>query len=208
MKVINLYGSSDKRIQTIKECISNNNIKYLISNYDEKILLLGDIEANNLQQAKDFKEFSLDIKELTYDIMLSQDRNSFCIGWASTIERCKEYIENINGTDNNLLMDYNKGKISIFCNETGIIEYEKMVDYKPKVYYYTSYEIQDGAFNSLIIKANSINQLSFAHLHQLKNHDRFAKFDDALNYIADNAKILNFNFDSNDIEQHDITDFY
>lgn len=56
---------------------------------------------------------------LTYDVVFNDDESSNSKGMASTIEDCREYILENNGTSWSYFGDYKGGTVSIVCNETG-----------------------------------------------------------------------------------------
>lgn len=190
MKVLNLNRISVKKATNVKKYIKGNNIKYFIANDDTKLLLLGDVDADKLQNAQGFEKYHLELEKPKYDIMLSEGCNVNLLGWSASFEDCKDEIDEINGTDCSLLMDYHKGKISIVCNETAIIEYEEFVRYNPNVYYYASYGLEDGVYKALLVKANEIGQLTCADLKPLENHSRFDNYNEAMNYILFNVSSL------------------
>lgn len=64
---------------------------------------------------------------LTYDIYFNDDCDSNNKGMSESLEYCKEYIRENNGTDHSYFADYKGGMVSIVCNETGETVYEEEV---------------------------------------------------------------------------------
>lgn len=65
--------------------------------------------------------------KFTYDVCFDDDNSSNSEGFRETIEYCKHYIKNNNGTKWSYFEDYVGGVASIRCNETGDIVYETIV---------------------------------------------------------------------------------
>ena len=63
----------------------------------------------------------------TYDIYFNDDCDSNNKGMAESLEYCKEYIRENNGTSHSYFADYKGGIVSIVCNETGETVYEEEV---------------------------------------------------------------------------------
>ena len=63
----------------------------------------------------------------TYDIYFENEESSNNKGMAATLEECKEYIRQNNGTDNSYFADYKGGIVSIFCNETEETVYSEVI---------------------------------------------------------------------------------
>lgn len=63
----------------------------------------------------------------TYDILFNDSENSNNKGFKESLEFCKNYIANNNGTNNNYFADYKGGTVSIVCNETTQTVYEEEV---------------------------------------------------------------------------------
>lgn len=71
---------------------------------------------------------SIDMKKNhTYDIYFNDDNDSNNKGMNESLEYCKEYIRENNGTDNSYFADYKGGIVSIVCNETGETVYAEEV---------------------------------------------------------------------------------
>lgn len=67
------------------------------------------------------------IVEKTYDIVFNDDTNSNCLGFNATLEYCKEYIQNNNGSNTSYFEDYKTGSVSVVCNETEEVVFETEV---------------------------------------------------------------------------------
>ena len=63
----------------------------------------------------------------TYDVCFNNSENSNSKGWHESLEYCKEYIRENNGTNNSYFADYKGGVVSIFCNETEEDVYTQVV---------------------------------------------------------------------------------
>ena len=63
----------------------------------------------------------------TYDLVLSDENNENSKGWKESIEYCKEYISENNGTNFSYFEDYKGGTVSVVCNETGETVYTEEV---------------------------------------------------------------------------------
>jgi hypothetical protein len=63
----------------------------------------------------------------TYDIYFNDEYDSNNKGMSESLEYCKEYIRENNGTDHSYFADYKGGIVSIVCNETGETIYEEEV---------------------------------------------------------------------------------
>lgn len=63
----------------------------------------------------------------TYDVVFNDDTNSSANGFKKTLEYCKDYIENHNGSKHSYFNDYKNGSVSVVCNETGELIYETEV---------------------------------------------------------------------------------
>lgn len=66
-------------------------------------------------------------KELTYDVVFNDDYDSNSKGFRESVDYCKRYISNYNGTNESYFEDYKGGTVSIVCNETGETVYEEEV---------------------------------------------------------------------------------
>jgi len=56
---------------------------------------------------------------LTYDVHFNNGENSNNKGFAMSVEECRNYISQKNGSDTSYFKDYKGGSVSIICNETG-----------------------------------------------------------------------------------------
>ena len=65
--------------------------------------------------------------QFTYDVVFNDEYDSNSKEMHATIEECKEYIRQNNGTDYSYFADYKGGTVSIVCNETGETVYEEEV---------------------------------------------------------------------------------
>ena len=63
----------------------------------------------------------------TFDIIFNNDFNSNNLGFKSSFEYCKDYIETNNGTEKSYFEDYKGGIVSIVCNENNKIVFETEV---------------------------------------------------------------------------------
>ena len=63
----------------------------------------------------------------TYDVHFNDEHDSNNKGMSESLEYCKEYIRENNGTDHSYFADYKGGMVSIVCNETGETVYEEEV---------------------------------------------------------------------------------
>ena len=62
-----------------------------------------------------------------YNVVFNDEYDSNDKGMAESLEYCKEYIRQNNGTDESYFADYKGGIVSIVCNETGETVYEEEV---------------------------------------------------------------------------------
>lgn len=112
-----------------------------------------------------------EVLEKTYDVVFSDDDNDDSKGFKESLEYCKNYIEQNNGTDNSYFADYKGGTVSIICNETGENVYsEKVVNYFDK----------DELADSLDFTEDEFNQ-----------KERDVSFDEFLNQVISIAKEFN-----------------
>lgn len=65
--------------------------------------------------------------DYTYDIYFNDEYDSNNKGMEATLEECREYIRQNNGTNYSYFEDYKGGVVSIVCNETGETVYEEVV---------------------------------------------------------------------------------
>lgn len=63
----------------------------------------------------------------TYDVHFNDEYDSNNKGMTESLEYCREYIRQNNGTNNSYFADYKGGTVSIVCNETGETVYEEEV---------------------------------------------------------------------------------
>ena len=63
----------------------------------------------------------------TYDLVFSDETAENSKGWKESIEYCKEYIRENNGTEFSYFEDYKGGTVSVMCNETGETVYTEVV---------------------------------------------------------------------------------
>ena len=63
----------------------------------------------------------------TFDIFFNDDNNCNNLGFKSSIEYCKDYIEMHNGSNHSYFEDYKGGTVSIVCNETQKVAFETEV---------------------------------------------------------------------------------
>ena len=68
-----------------------------------------------------------DVINGTYDIVFNDDNNSNNKGFKESLDNCKDYIDQYNGTDFSYFSDYKGGTVSIVCNETGETVYEETI---------------------------------------------------------------------------------
>jgi hypothetical protein len=69
------------------------------------------------EDGKESAIITLDLR--TYDVVFNDDESSNSKGMEATIEECREYIRENNGTSWSYFGDYKGGCVSIVCNETG-----------------------------------------------------------------------------------------
>lgn len=55
----------------------------------------------------------------TYDVYFNDSTDSNNKGFNESIDYCKNYIKDYNGTNESYFEDYKGGSVSIVCNETG-----------------------------------------------------------------------------------------
>lgn len=60
----------------------------------------------------------------TYNVVFNDDTNSNDKGFHSTLQYCKDYIKENNGTNESYFEDYKGGTVSIVCNETDETVFE------------------------------------------------------------------------------------
>lgn len=63
----------------------------------------------------------------TFDIFFNDDSTSNNLGFKSSLEYCKDYIEMHNGSNHSYFADYKGGSVSIVCNETEEVVFETEV---------------------------------------------------------------------------------
>jgi hypothetical protein len=63
----------------------------------------------------------------TYDIVFNDSENSNSKGFKESLEFCKKYIAENNGTNNSYFADYKGGTVSIICNETNAVVFQAEV---------------------------------------------------------------------------------
>ena len=63
----------------------------------------------------------------TFDVIFNDSEGSNNMGWERSLEYCKNYITNHNGTNKSYFADYKGGSVSVICNETEEIVYEETV---------------------------------------------------------------------------------
>lgn len=124
MKVLDLSNCCKEQQNNVTEFINDNNIGCMLSAYSDKILLLSDIDANKIEDNKDFEYYDFVITNCTYDVHFDDENNSNCKGWAISLAECKDYIGSYNGTNESYFADYKGGTVSIYCNELDRIVYE------------------------------------------------------------------------------------
>jgi hypothetical protein len=54
----------------------------------------------------------------TYDLHFNDNTDSNSKGWKESLEYCKQYIKDNNGTNNSYFADYKGGIVSVVENET------------------------------------------------------------------------------------------
>jgi hypothetical protein len=59
------------------------------------------------------------MENLTYDVHFNSGDSSNSKGFKSSIQECKDYINQNNGTLKSYFSEYREGTVSIICNETG-----------------------------------------------------------------------------------------
>lgn len=62
-----------------------------------------------------------------YDIHFNDNENSNNMGFNESLDYCKDYIAQHNGTDNSYFADYKDGTVSIVDNATGEEVYSEEV---------------------------------------------------------------------------------
>ena len=55
----------------------------------------------------------------TYDIVFNDSTSSDSKGFRETLQYCRDYIKQYNGTNESYFEDYKGGTVSVVCNETG-----------------------------------------------------------------------------------------
>lgn len=65
--------------------------------------------------------------ELTYDIHFNDNSDSNNLGFHSSLDYCKNYIEMYNGTNDGYFEDYRGGIVSIVCHETNETVYQESI---------------------------------------------------------------------------------
>lgn len=66
--------------------------------------------------------------ERTYDVVFNDDTDSNSKNFThASLDECKEYIREYNGTNESYFADYKGGVVSIICNETGETVYGEEV---------------------------------------------------------------------------------
>jgi len=63
----------------------------------------------------------------TYDIHFNDENDSNNKGFNLTIQECKDYIKANNGTNHSYFEDYKGGIVSIICNDTSEVVFEKII---------------------------------------------------------------------------------
>ena len=63
----------------------------------------------------------------TYNVVFNDDTASNDKGFCSTLQYCKNYIKENNGTNESYFADYKGGTVSVVCRETGETVYEVKV---------------------------------------------------------------------------------
>jgi hypothetical protein len=63
----------------------------------------------------------------TYDVHFNDDNSSNSLGFATSYNRCIDFIENYNGTNHSYFADYKGGTVSIICIETGKEEFSTTI---------------------------------------------------------------------------------
>ena len=129
MKVLDLSNCCKEQQNNVTEFINDNNIycRLFLLNNSDKILLLSDIDANEIEDNKSFEYYDFVITNCTYDVHFDDENNSNCKGWAISLDECKDYIDAYNGTNESYFADYKGGTVSIYCNELDETAYETEV---------------------------------------------------------------------------------
>jgi len=113
--------------------IENNekNINWVNANLDARDFKIEGSEIVicyfNEMQKNDILNAIESVVEETYDIVFNDDTNSNCLGFKATVQYCKEYILNNNGTNTSYFEGYKKGSVSVVCNETEEVVFETEV---------------------------------------------------------------------------------
>lgn len=63
----------------------------------------------------------------TYNIFFNNNESSNDLGFKSSLEDCKNYIEMHNGSNHSYFEDYKGGTVSVVCNENGETVFETEV---------------------------------------------------------------------------------
>lgn len=63
----------------------------------------------------------------TYNVVFNDSENSNDKGLKHSIDFCREYILENNGTNNSYFADYKNGSVDIVCNETSESVYNETV---------------------------------------------------------------------------------
>ena len=63
----------------------------------------------------------------TYDIHFNDSENSNSKGFKESLDYCKNYILQNNGSNISYFSDYKGGTVSVVCNETGVTVFETEV---------------------------------------------------------------------------------
>lgn len=66
-------------------------------------------------------------KSNTYDVLFNDDVDGNSKGFRATLEYCKNWIVNNNGSNQSYFKDYKGGTVSIVCNETEKTVFETEV---------------------------------------------------------------------------------
>ena len=102
----------------------------LINDLPEYIVLLVDEreadKRSKLYKTMKSNHINMD-QNYTYDVVFNDDYDSNNKGMNESLEYCKEYIRQNNGTNHSYFEDYEGGTVSIVCNETGETVYEEEV---------------------------------------------------------------------------------
>ena len=86
----------------------------------------NEIDNHNYLRLSDVTADIEDV-QLSYDIVFNNEDNSNNKGFETTIDDCKSYIKQFNGTNESYFEDYKGGTVSIFCNETEETVFETEV---------------------------------------------------------------------------------